>query len=169
MRKMGIDHRMATKSAVIARGKFQKRQLMSLYNLLELTVINLLLYLAEVAADRVMPNTDGPRIANVKRIVATIAAVIVIGIEAIKIKTEIVNSVINVIAIATNAAVDHGMKDPAMIDAAEAAIIALIVAIGVPGNVGAAARQCNAMSIASGVAHVTGVDAVAHVNNCAKG
>lgn len=116
-----------------------------------------------------MPNTDGPRIANVRRIVATIAAVIVIGIEAIKIKTEIVNSVINVIAIATNAAVDHGMKDPAMIGAAEAAIIALIVAIGAPANVVAAARQCNAMSIASEVAHGTGVDAVAHVNNSAKG
>lgn len=118
-----------------------------------------------------MPNTDGPRIANVRRIVATIAAVIVIGIEAIKIKTEIVNNVINVIAIATNAAVDHGMKDPAMIGAAEAeaAIIALIVAIVVPANVVAAARQCNAMLIASEAALVTGVDAVAHVNNSAKG
>lgn len=117
-----------------------------------------------------MPNTDGPRIANVRRIVATIAAVIVIGIEAIKIKTEIVNSVINVIAIVTNAAVDHGMKDPAMIGAAEAAaIIVLIVAIVVPANVVAAARQCNAMLIASEAALVTGVDAVAHVNNSAKG
>lgn len=116
-----------------------------------------------------MPNTDAPRTENVKKIVATIAPVIVIRIEAIKIKTEIVNSVINVIAMSTNAAVAHAMKDPAMIGAAEAAIIAVIATIVVLANVVAAARQCNAMSIGSEVVHVTGAVAVAHANSSAKG
>lgn len=118
-----------------------------------------------------MPNTDALRIGNVKNLVATIAAVIVTRmVEAIKTKTEIVNSVINVIAIAVNVAVAHAMTGPAMIGVEEAVIvIVMIEAIVVRGNVVAAARQCNAMLIASEVVHGTDDDVVAHGSSSANG
>lgn len=118
-----------------------------------------------------MPNTDAQRIGNVKNLVATIAAVIVTRmVEAIKTKTEIVNSVINVIAIAVNVAVAHAMTGPAMIGVEEAVIaIVMIEAIVVHGSVVAAARQCNAMLIASEVVHGTDDDVVAHGSSSANG
>lgn len=124
-----------------------------------------------------MANTDAPRIGNVKKIVATIAAVIVIRMveEAIKTKTEIVNSVINVIAIPTNAAVAHAMTGPqAMIGVAAAVeeamiVIVMIEAIVVRGNVVVAARQCNAMLNASEVVHETDDDVVALGSSNANG
>lgn len=125
----------------------------------------------EVAVDRVMLNTDALRIGNVKSLVATIAAVIVTRmVEAIKTKTEIVNSVINVIAIVANAAVAHAMTGPAMIGVEEAVIvIVMIEAIVVRENVVAAARQCNAMLIASEVVHGTDDDVVALGSSSANG
>lgn len=124
-----------------------------------------------------MANTDAPRIGNVKKIVATIAAVIVIRMveEAIKTKTEIVNSVINVIAIPTNATVAHAMTGPqAMIGVAAAVeeamiVIVMIEAIVVRGNVVVAARQCNAMLNASEVVHETDDDVVALGSSNANG
>lgn len=124
-----------------------------------------------------MANTDAPRIGNVKKIVATIAAVIVIRMveEAIKTKTEIVNSVINVIAIPTNAAVAHAMTGPqAMIGVAAAVeeamiVIVMIEAIVVRGNVVVAARQCNAMLNANEVVHETDDDVVALGSSNANG
>lgn len=124
-----------------------------------------------------MANTDAPRIGNVKKIVETIAAVIVIRMveEAIKTKTEIVNSVINVIAIPTNAAVAHAMTGPqAMIGVAAAVeeamiVIVMIEAIVVRGNVVVAARQCNAMLNASEVVHETDDDVVALGSSNANG
>lgn len=123
-----------------------------------------------------MANTDAPRIGNVKKIVETIAAVIVIRmVEAIKTKTEIVNSVINVIAIPTNAAVAHAMTGPqAMIGVAAAVeeamiVIVMIEAIVVRGNVVVAARQCNAMLNASEVVHETDDDVVALGSSNANG
>lgn len=125
-----------------------------------------------------MANTDAPRIGNVKKNVATIAAVIVIRmVEAIKTtKTEIVNSVINVIAIATNGAVAHAMTGlQAMIGVAAAVeeeamiVIVTIETIVVRGNVVAAARQCNAMLNASEVVHGTDDDVVALGSSNANG
>lgn len=124
-----------------------------------------------------MANTDAPRIGNVKKIVATIAAVIVIRMveEAIKTKTEIVNSVINVIAIPTNATVAHAMTGPqAMIGVAAAVeeamiVIVMIEAIVVRGNVVVAARQCNAMLNANEVVHETDDDVVALGSSNANG
>lgn len=118
-----------------------------------------------------MPNTDALRIANVKSLVATIAVVIVTRmVEAIKTKTEIVNSVINVIAIAVNVAVAHAMTGPAMIGVEEAVIvIVMIEAIVVRENVVAAARQCNAMLIASEVVRGTDDDVVALGSSSANG